>query len=488
MIRSRAVLIAVWLLSLAVYAAYFQGQWVYGERPIYHITGDEPHYLVVATSLLRDGDLDVYNNYRDRHFLPFYPYHLGDARDPEDMHALYGRGGALYSKHGLGLSLLLLPALAGGGAGWATVLMLAVSALLAVQILQLALQCAWQCGRKRWPAVVAWVAVAFSPPLLLYAHQFYPEVPGALLTVVGLRALAGVAARRATWPAFVAGASIALLPWFHLRYVPIAVVLGLIALTTVWPAHRRLAIATAVLTPPVLSGLALLALNWHLFGGVPSVSDYGTLSPIHLLTGAPGVLLDRQFGLLPYAPVHVFALAGLPLVLRVLGWRPGGALLLLVFTYAGFVASFSFWYGAFSPPARMLVPIVPLLVVPMALALATWDRWPVRLAVGGTLVLTWAMARLLMEVPRLRYSLPDGKSEMLEYLSLTWGTDVTWVWPSFIQPSAASYVWLAAAVVTGLTVCWRVANGEWRVASGWSPPRHRGSPRANTPLPAPGRG
>ena len=27
------------------------------------ITGDEPHYLIIAASLLRDGDLDVRNNY-----------------------------------------------------------------------------------------------------------------------------------------------------------------------------------------------------------------------------------------------------------------------------------------------------------------------------------------------------------------------------------------------------------------------------------------
>ncbi|HEV2124517.1 MAG TPA: hypothetical protein VGW38_17320, partial [Chloroflexota bacterium] len=98
---NRALVFAAWLFSFLIYGTYYQGSWTYGERPIYHITGDEPHYLTIATSLLRDGDLDIYNNYLNKDYFVFYPHHLGDPRDPEDMHALYGRGGALYSKHGL---------------------------------------------------------------------------------------------------------------------------------------------------------------------------------------------------------------------------------------------------------------------------------------------------------------------------------------------------------------------------------------------------
>ena len=29
----------------------------------YRLTGDEPHYLILAASLLRDGDVDVRNNF-----------------------------------------------------------------------------------------------------------------------------------------------------------------------------------------------------------------------------------------------------------------------------------------------------------------------------------------------------------------------------------------------------------------------------------------
>ncbi|HEU5315771.1 MAG TPA: hypothetical protein VFX49_06640, partial [Chloroflexota bacterium] len=135
--RQARRVVAAWVVSFALYALYFQGQWAFGERPIYSITGDEPHYLTIAMSLVTDGDLDVLDEYRDKEYFPYYPFHLGDPRDPEDMHAIYGRSGALFSKHSIGLPLLLTPAMRLGGYGWATVFMLAVAATLSVQILYL---------------------------------------------------------------------------------------------------------------------------------------------------------------------------------------------------------------------------------------------------------------------------------------------------------------------------------------------------------------
>ena len=55
----------LWLaVSLGAFA-YFRATHTSDAQPVYYITGDEPHYLVIATSLQRDGDLDVHNNYRE---------------------------------------------------------------------------------------------------------------------------------------------------------------------------------------------------------------------------------------------------------------------------------------------------------------------------------------------------------------------------------------------------------------------------------------
>ena len=42
------------------------------------ITGDEPHYLLAAHSLVYDHDLDLANNYADQDYASFYPSALLD--------------------------------------------------------------------------------------------------------------------------------------------------------------------------------------------------------------------------------------------------------------------------------------------------------------------------------------------------------------------------------------------------------------------------
>ena len=440
-LRHAAPALAVWLLSAVLYGAYFQAQWAYGARPIFSITGDEPHYLTIATSLVSDGDLDVLDEYRDKEYFPYYPFHLGDARDMEDMHAIFGRGGGVYSKHSVGLPLLLTPAMRLGGHGAATLLTIALTAVLSAQTWLLtrdvaALTRPAQERRGGSAAWMAWAAVALTPPLLLYAPLFYPEVAGALLAVCATRALLAHTLTDGVRPLLVVGTACGLLPWFHLRYAPIAFVIGAASLISVVAWWRRGGgrryDALVLSAPPVIAGAGLFALNWTLFGGVPPVDEYGAVSLARFVVGAPGLFLDRQFGLLPYAPVYALAPFGAVALWRLLGLWRSAVVLLPFIAYTSFVACFSYWYGAFSPPARMLVPVLPLLAAPMAAALMRWSH--VRWVWLALFVLTAAVSKLLVDVPRLRYNLPNGSSAALEYLSQLWGRDVTQWLPSFILP------------------------------------------------------
>jgi hypothetical protein len=338
--------------------------------------------------------------------------------------------------------MLLAPAMRVGGHGWAVGFMMALAALVSVQTLRLALACsAW-----RLPAVLAWVAVAFTPPMLLYAPLIYPEVAGALCSAtLGHVVVSAWRTRRLTWgTSLEAAAALSALPWLHLRYLPIILAFALALVVAWWRAGRARPAGALLAGAPAAAWAALLALNWRLFGGVPAVDEYGTVGLAQALTGAPGLLFDRQFGLLPYAPGYVLALAGIALLPRAVGRGPAIALLLPAAAYVAFIACFSYWYGAFSPPARMLVPIVPLLAAPLAAGLAAAPVW--RWLWGALLAMTWGVAHLLLIVPRLRYNLPDGHSALLVYLSEVWGHDVTGWLPSFIVPTVGGYVWVAAAV------------------------------------------
>src|SRR5439155_374140 len=71
--------------------------------------GDEPHYLMVADSLLRDHDLSLERDYAEGRYRAFHPAPL------EPHYRVRGRGGEIYSLHAVGLSLLVLPAYALAG-------------------------------------------------------------------------------------------------------------------------------------------------------------------------------------------------------------------------------------------------------------------------------------------------------------------------------------------------------------------------------------
>ena len=463
---SRGIVI-LWLLALAIYGGAYQAQFAWGELPIYHITGDEPHYLTIATSLIRDGDLEIFNNYRDKDYLPFYPWHLGDPRDPEDMHALYGTGGNLYSKHSIGLPLMIVPAMWLGGHGLAIGFMMALSALLSTELWRLALdvttsQSEASSHTGRWRVGIAtatWFLVVTASPLLFYSDQFYPEVPGALLVAVALRALLPNTLGTASFVRL--ALVVSLLPWFHLRYIPIATVIATWGLIR-WvfpggsgprPDRKVVHGSTRNWTGAILgtlivavAGGSLITLDMRLFGGIPAVNDYGSVSLSNIPAGALGLLLDRQYGLLTYGPVYLLALYGLLALPGQLGWVRSAPMLTLLISYFAFIASFSFWFGAFSPPSRMLVPVMPIFVAGLAVALHRWHGWRMTIAAIALALADWAIIAQLIAVPRLRYNYWDGKSVLLAYLSQVWETDITQVLPTFVVPEQASYAWAAWAI------------------------------------------
>ena len=63
--------------------------------------GDEPHYLVITQSLLKDGDLRIENNHRQRDYRSYF-----DGELPPDFR-VRGRDRQIYSIHAPGVSALV---------------------------------------------------------------------------------------------------------------------------------------------------------------------------------------------------------------------------------------------------------------------------------------------------------------------------------------------------------------------------------------------
>jgi hypothetical protein len=71
--------------------------------------GDEPHYVVIAQSLLRDGDLQIENNHLRGDYYEFYP------RPLKPDYLARGVNGEIYSVHAPGLPAVIAPVFAAFG-------------------------------------------------------------------------------------------------------------------------------------------------------------------------------------------------------------------------------------------------------------------------------------------------------------------------------------------------------------------------------------
>ncbi len=352
------------VVVLAVYlAAAARVQSVVGPE------GDEPHYLMVADSLWRDHDVDLTRDFAEGRYRAFHP----EALEPHFR--IRGREGEIYSIHAVGLSLLVLPAYVLGGYAGASFFMALLAALLALQIRRTVLAYS---GRAALASGVGWI-VALSPPLLHYAGLLFTEVPAALIVAVGLRK-ARDAAALTPGQALLWGASLAFLPWLNVRYALFPVLLLGYALAKGLRSRQSL----AAVAPLLASAAAIGLYHFVLYGFFDPRRVYGRTREFALgtlLEGLPGLFLDQEFGIFIYSPAFAIALLGLGRLWKV-SRRDAvllGGLVLVVVLTAG---AWDMWRGGFNPPARFLVPVLPVLALGLAFGLSARLPAPTALLIG----------------------------------------------------------------------------------------------------------
>ena len=362
--------------------------------------GDEPHYLMVADSLLRDHDLSLEQDYADGRYRTFHPSPLAPH------YRVRGKNGEIYSLHAVGLSLLILPAYALGGYKAASFFMAGLAVLLAVVIRRLVKDVLADDRAADMTALV----VALSPPLWSYAGLVFTEIPAALGVAAVLHRGRRPAELKA-WGALGLGAILAFLPWLNVRYAALSVLLALYVLAG-RPGRMR---GIALLGPLALSAIGLMAYHFALYGFLNPGRVYGRRPEFSLLTlpeGLPGLLLDQEFGLLVYAPVFALVLAG--------GyglWRKDRRLAVTAFalcvTVVVTAATWPMWRGGWNPPARFLVPLVPALALAVGAALLRGLSPSAALLVGWGLWLGIAGAT----EPRLVHRDRDGTAPLFRAVS-----------------------------------------------------------------------
>lgn len=441
------------LLPLVVYLAVTP--WATFHRPP---DGDEPYYLLITHSLAHDLDADLADDYAAGESLRF----VGRRLEPQPGDPV-GPAGQLYSRHNELLPMALAPAYRLASKAGALATMAAIAALLAWATLRLA--------RHYWPerpggALIAYGVFALTPPMLLYAHQVWVEVPAALLAVLALdRILDGYARRRDSrlhWLAI--GLPILLLPLLKIRFMLLAV--PLVALAW-WHAGRPRKPLIVLSLALAATAAGILIHNQLVFDNPLKIHQVGELEltdyPVSAyLLGALGLFWDSAFGLFAAAPLWLLVLpaAGVTLAAARAGeWRlprpgDGGAmrrwllfdLIVLAAPYLVIVVPRSEWYGGWSPPFRYALIALPLLALTLVPLAEGRRRGGARALAAALGLATLALTVLWLVVPGWTYDFADGRTYLLDHLSAGLGADVARLFPSSLRPRPATWLWPAATL------------------------------------------
>lgn len=381
--------LAPFVLALAAFFAAFLAM-----RP--DSSGDEPHYLLVAQSIVFDGDVDLTNDYasRERTLRVVNGFPLDSAAHAAD----YDGSGRLRPLHGVGLSALLAPAVGLGGLTGARLAMVLIAALMADQLFRLLRDL----GFRRRYRVGAWAAVIFCSPILVFSSQVYPEIPAALLLVVALRVMLNGA--RSPAALALGSASAVSLVWLHVRYIPLSfgVLLGLALaacaarqtgsehpgqrglvgrltsalrsyVVTAWKDWRTV---TLPVLGPYLAGLGLVSIAFARWYGTPNpTAPYRAFSSTNVGDGGWAFLyefaladvLSPVHGWIPFVPVHWLGLAALGCLVVRFGW-PAALALAVAVGYEVILSSAGPNVG-WGLPARYLIIVIPLIAIPIAVVI-----------------------------------------------------------------------------------------------------------------------
>ncbi len=440
-------------------------------------SGDEPNYLVVAHSLINDGDLDLSNDYRERVYEPFHPGVLSPHYRPGL------REGTRYSMHGIGLPLLVAPAYAVGSAAGGGLGVGLPRTLLAVVYGVFA----WllygflaDVGSRR-VARYGTLATGLTAPLLFSPLYLFPEVPAMLLALYAFQGFykgGGGDLRH--------GSALALLPFFGVKYLPLAgavLVAGVFA-TPSGPGSGGRAPRLFRAGLPLAVAMAAHALfTWSLYGSISPAAIYlgaGDQAGAPALGGdwgaylaawpgavatAIGFLLDQKEGLLAYGPHYLLAFAGV-------GWmwrRQPRLVLCLAMIAAAHVGPYALsqQLGGQGPPVRPLMAVLWVLAPFLGIALALRPSGAAYralraalLALGGMLTVAYAVQPEL-----LPHDYPVVASRLLQnyspYESGWWRFFPQWVnveTPNTLVTAA----WAAVVLVVGAAL----ARQGWATETG----------------------
>ncbi|GMR23010.1 MAG: hypothetical protein BMS9Abin37_1400 [Acidobacteriota bacterium] len=399
------------------------------------LSGDEPHYLLITHSILEDGDLRVQNNYVEKDYQHFYRGKIGP----------HLAAGTPYSVHGIGLPLLLVPGYAVAGMSGVLVTLAFLGTLLVGSIFRVGRNL----GVSDEAAALAAFAFALTSPALFLCVSAYPELPAAVVVMVVFARLSSHAPA-SHYAALGFSTLVGTLPFLHMKFLPLAIVLWLALAVRLPSKGARVAIGVGA----SVGAIALVVFFYYTTGSFDPTSSYGRqrifISGIPL--GVAGLLFDQEYGLAVFAPVYLVGLVGLVTLVRRHPFL-GVVAVCVLGAVALPGAAHPLWSGGNSPPARFLFPALPLVAL-AAGCLWSWERkWGIAPWLPALLILSLSVASFTVFLPGqpLYLNARDGTGRLWEALSSSW--DLTPYLPSIVTNDLRSLVWASTGFGVVVVAC-----------------------------------
>ena len=394
------------------------------------IDGDEPFYLLVTESIVRDGDVDLRNQFSALERSATRRTDL--VPQPGDP---VGPAGEQHSRHEPLFSLLLVPGYFVGGLHGAVVTIALLAALAVASILRLLSEE----GYSRRTILIIFPLLAFGPPLLAYATRIWPEAPAVLLFSEALRAARQ--GRRAR-----AGIAVVLMALLKLRFgiISIAIVAGWMLLNRA--SWKKALVVFSLLAIPAIAVLVI----YPQIVAVRMFDPEDVFTIRNYLRGIAGLLVDGQAGLLFQAPFWLLGLTA------VLGWRELGAGarlgVIAAAPYLLLLVPRSEWHGGWSPPLRYVVVFLPLFAL---LAAAALERITSRGAILAAAIWSAGLTLHGLAHPTSLFQIATGEGVWGRWLSHAWEADFSRLIPSLIRPNIAAVV---AMVMLAAVAAWALVR------------------------------
>jgi len=366
------------------------------------LSGDEPHYLIMADSIASDFDLDLHNNY------------LSDF----DTHRIFGltiphvynveRG--WMPGHEPGLSLLIALPFKIGGVRGARLALCAFAGLLPWSLFAWLRERLEQSsgGSRRATSTAAWLTLGLtiSLPICFGAEQIYGDlVAGTIATVLFLHVLSALESDRPIWTWALFWIAVGLFPWLHAKFTITAVILACAGVGALGRQIRRapgvLDVRTLATAPLAVVGPALLLMFNTWASGSPLGFRHASELTTSFARGAEiflGLHFDQSQGMFLQQPLLLAGVAALP----IFAWRHRGLALLWGLVYLSLVVPNALVltrYGGDGPDGRFAWSAAWLWAVPIGFVVAEHHErlaaWVRRAAIAGWVYQAVVAARWL---------------------------------------------------------------------------------------------